>query len=128
MNLSLDWVSILAAAVAPLTVIATVLTAYWNHRYDFRQKRLELYETRRLDATAAFAEAFAKLYKASASYDSAVRSALAATYVVMPYYREPARKKLSELASLLRRGTDREEIYAAFESCLSHLATTTPKG
>lgn len=120
-----DMVSVIAALTAPLTVLATAFTACWNRYHDTRQTQLALYEARRLDATNAFAESFSKLYKASANYDASVRAALAATYMVIPYYDEPARQKLQGLASLLRAGVQREEIYAAFEECLSFFSAST---
>ncbi len=125
MNLDPSLISIIAASAAPLTVIATAFTAYFNRRYDFKQKQLELYETRRLDATAAFSESFAKLHNVSQNTNSFIRDALAATYMVMPYYEEPVRERLNGLASLLRSDTGREEIYASFEECLSLISSVT---
>lgn len=121
----MDAVSFVAALTAPLTVAATAFTAYFNRRYDFKQKQLELYETRRLDAVNNFADAFAKLYKASVNHDTAVRCALAATYMVIPYYEEPVRERLNDFAFRLRADVGREEIYDSFEECLSLVSTST---
>ena len=75
--------SIIAAFAAPLTIIATVVTTWLTRGYDLKQKQLEFYETRRMDAINAFAESFAKLHSATATRTSAIQSVLAATYKVL---------------------------------------------
>ena len=121
----MDAVSFVAALAAPLTVVATAFTAYCNRRYDFKQKQLELYESRRLDAVKGFTEAFAKLHNVSHNAGSAIRDALAATYTMIPYYEEPVRSKLIYLTYMLRDGAEQEDIYGVFEDCLSLVSTST---
>lgn len=117
--------SIIAAFAAPLTIIATVVTTWLTRGYDLKQKQLEFYETRRMDAINAFAESFAKLHSATATRTSAIQSVLAATYLVMPYVPETEMYGFEVLIEELRSGAELTTIYQSFDYCLNRLVSST---
>lgn len=121
----MDLVSIIAASAAPLTIIGTTVVTIVNRHYDMKQKQIDLYEARRLDAINNFADAFAKLHGASSNLDSAIRGALAATFAVIPYAEPSVRKELNDLSSLLHSRVEIDWIYDSFEQCLNLISAST---
>ena len=116
-------VSIIAASTAPLTVICTMLTAFCARHQETKQKQIELYETRRLDAINSFSNTFAKLYNSTVTCDSVIREALAATYTVIPYSEPACREPLNALVCLLRTKANKQEIYDKFDECLGLISS-----
>ena len=78
-----------------------------------------------MDAINAFAESFAKLHSATATRTSAIQSALAATYLVMPYVPETEMYGFEVLIEELRSGAELTTIYQSFDYCLNRLASST---
>lgn len=121
----MDLVSVIAASAAPLTIIGTAVVTIVNRHYDIKQKQTELYEARRLDAVNNFADTFAKMHETTVNTGAALRNALAAVYMVIPYFEPSVRENLSALARLLRTGAAREDIYTSFDECLNLISLST---